>query len=80
MQDGENHIPPDANQQARMMMVQLDPLLRKLPYEQRTALLLNLLVTYAAEEPAALQARGKFINAMTEEFKKRLQMYLPLMG
>lgn len=68
----------DLNQQARFMMVRLDPLLRKLPYEQRTAVLLNLLVTYAAEEPAALQARGKFINAMVEEFKKRLQMFLPL--
>lgn len=66
------------NQQARMMMVSLDPLLRKLPYEQRTALLLNLLVTYAAEEPAAQAKRGKFINAMVEEFRKRLQMYLPL--
>lgn len=71
------HIPPE--QAARFLMVQIDPLLRKLPYEQRTATLLNLLVTYAAEQPAAQQRRGKFINAMVEEFRKRLQQYLPLM-
>jgi hypothetical protein len=70
----------DDNQKARVMMVQMDPILRSVPYEQRTAILLNLLVTYAAEEPAATQARGKFINAMCEEFRKRLQMYLPLAG
>lgn len=69
----------DVNQQARLLMVGIDPLLRKLPYEQRTATLLNLLVTYAAELPAAQERRGKFINAMTEEFRKRLQRYLPLM-
>lgn len=68
----------DVNSQARMMMVGLDPLLRKLPYEQRSAVLLNLLVTYASEIPAAQMRRGKFIKAMTEEFAKRLRMFLPL--
>ncbi len=67
-----------AAQAGRMMMAGLDPLLRKLPYEQRTAVLLNLLVTYAAEQPAAVQRRGKFINAMVEEFRKRMQQFLPL--
>lgn len=72
-------VQTDPNQAARMMMVSIDPLLRKLPYEQRTATLLNLLVTYAAEQPAALQARGKFINAMTHEFRTRLQQFLPML-
>lgn len=72
-------IQTDPNQAARMMMVSLDPLLRQLPYEQRTATLLNLLVTYAAEHPAALKARGKFINAMTQEFRLRLQQFLPML-
>lgn len=65
-------------QAARLLMVQTDPLFRSLPYEQRTAVLLNLLVTYAAEQPAALQMRGKFIKGLTEEFRSRLQTYLPL--
>lgn len=71
-------MPVDPAQSARMMMVALDPLLRKLPYEQRTSILLNLLVTYAAELPAAQAHRGKFINGMVVEFRKRLQMFLPL--
>lgn len=64
--------------EARQSMVNVDAVLRLLPYEQRTAILLNLLVSYAGEQPAALEARGKFINGLCEEFRTRLQRYLPL--
>lgn len=63
---------------ARLVMADVDSRLRTLDYETRTATLLNLLVTYAAEQPAASIRRGKFINAMVEEFRKRLQMFLPI--
>lgn len=62
----------------RMMMVSIDPILRTLPFEARTAVLLNLLVTYAAEEPGVIEHRGKAINALTNDFKMRLQRYLPI--
>lgn len=67
----------DTVQRSRMMMVGLDKVLRTLPFEQRTAVLLNLLVTYSAEQPASTKARGKFIKAMVEEFRSRLQKYMP---
>lgn len=64
--------------EGRAAMVTVDNILRTLPFEARTSVLLNLLVTYVGSQPHLMKRRGKTVNAITEEVRNRLQKYLPL--
>lgn len=80
LEDGPRVLTPEeaAGQIGRYAMGAIDTILKDLPFEAKTAVLLNLLVTYVGQEPSAVTHRGKVINGITEEVRKRLQKYLPL--
>jgi hypothetical protein len=48
--------------------------------EERAAVALNAAVMLVGDMPGISAARGKVINAMCDEFRKRLQGMLPLSG
>ena len=48
-----------------------------LTLEAQAAVALNVATSIVAKMPGARENRGKVINAMTTEFRKRLQAYLP---
>lgn len=45
--------------------------------EQQAAVALNAATSIVRDMPGVRENRGRVINAMTAEFRKRLQMYLP---
>lgn len=76
---GEAHKPA-MNDRQKMALAGVFALLKQsgLSAEAQTAVALNAAVALVAEVPGVAGQRGKVINAMTEEFRKRLQLYLPL--
>jgi hypothetical protein len=67
---------------ARHIMQELDLVIRTLPdTEQQTAVLMNLMVMAVERTMKAKglsRKRGKVINAIADDFRARLQKYIPL--
>lgn len=49
-----------------------------LPWEAKAGILMIAAVMVVGEAPDVKARRGKVINAMTEEMRKKLQAFLPL--
>jgi hypothetical protein len=66
---------------ARHLLQEMDLIIRTLPdTDQQTAVLMNLIVMSIDRQMVAHPnaPRGKVINALCDEFRKRLQKYIPM--
>lgn len=63
----------------RRALIAVDAILKQSPLtpEQQAAVALNASVMAVARTEGAVKSRGSLINAMTKEYRERLQKYLP---
>lgn len=71
---------PQMNERQKVALAGVVALLKQsgLSAEAQTAVALNAAVSLVRDVPGVAGKRGEVINAMTTEFRKRLQLYLPL--
>jgi len=64
----------------RVALVTIDALLAESPLtpEEQAAVAINAAVMAISRMPELRESRGKIINKVSDEFKKRLQKYLPI--